>query len=67
MLFAALLRTVEVRRLGLGCVWGAGCGVASGGALGRELASDWPPEGMPQTANAAASVKRLQTRYAISR
>jgi hypothetical protein len=65
--YAALTKTVEVRRLGRGCVWTAGCGVASGGALGREPASDWPPEGMPLTANAAACVKRLQTRYAISR
>ena len=33
-------------------MWGAGRGVASGGALGREPASDWPPEGMTQPANA---------------
>jgi len=32
---------------------GVGCGVASGGALGREPASDWPPEGTTQPTNAA--------------
>jgi hypothetical protein len=45
-----------------GKVWGVGCGVASGGALGREPASDWPPEGMPQTANAFAGERALQAR-----
>ena len=53
MLTAPLPHRAELRRLGRGCVRGAGCGVASGGALGREPASDWPPEGMPQPANAS--------------
>jgi hypothetical protein len=32
----------------------------SGGALGREPASDWPPEGMPQPANANARAETSQ-------
>jgi hypothetical protein len=35
---------------GRGCVWKVGRGVPSGGARGREPASDWPPEGMTRPA-----------------
>jgi hypothetical protein len=43
-------------------VWGAGCGVHSGRAPGREPASDWPPEGMPQAADADAGASRRRAR-----
>jgi hypothetical protein len=39
----------EERTLDNGGLWETGRGMASGGALGRELASDWPPEGMTRT------------------
>jgi hypothetical protein len=35
---------------GRGCVWQVGRGVTSGGARGREPASDWPPEGTTRPA-----------------
>jgi hypothetical protein len=35
--------------------------MASGGALGRELASDWPPEGMTRPGKDRAGESVLQT------